>query len=83
MLFENRNFSWRVENTKTLLRKCQFCNNTAEQFVSAQIRGVSLGIIFTPPQTRLGIRDYYLTCPICNKYTKQISKNELECLKQE
>ena len=72
---------WKVNNTKTVKRKCSHCGNTSDHYVMGTLVGPALGFIFQPAKTKLGFRKYYLACPICNKISKQLSRAELEHLK--
>ena len=73
---------WKVNNTKTVTRKCLYCGNTGEHYVLARLVGPALGFIFQPAKTKLGFRKYYLVCPICHRISKELTKNELEYLKE-
>lgn len=72
---------WKVNRTKTVKKKCLYCNNTADHYVLGTLIGPALGFVFQPAKTKLGFRKYYLVCPICNRVSKVLSKIELEHLK--
>lgn len=73
---------WKVNNTKTKKIKCLHCGNTSDHYVTGTLVGPALGFIFQPAKTKLGFRKYYLTCPICNRVSKELSRSELEYLKK-
>ena len=73
---------WKVSNTKTKSIKCSHCGNTSEHYVMGTLVGPALGFIFQPAKTKLGFKKYYLTCPICNRVSKELSHSELEYLKK-
>ncbi len=76
-----RSNEWIVKNAKTVTKKCFYCNNTGEHYVIGRLIGPALGFIFQPAKTKLGFKKYYLVCPICNKISKELARNELEYLK--
>lgn len=80
-MWMSSNNSWKVPNTKTVEMTCNHCGNTSENYVMAELAGISLGFIFMPARTRIGFRRYYLVCNVCNKVNKRLSINEVQHLK--
>ena len=74
---------WKVDGMRTVRMKCPNCSNTTDHFVMGANTGFHLGFIFQSARTRLGIKKYFLTCPICRNMTKELTKSELEYLKKE
>ena len=42
---------WRVNNAKTVTKKCRYCGNTGEHYVLARLVGLALGFVFQPAKT--------------------------------
>jgi len=82
MFFFNGNNSWRIDNAKTVTKKCLNCNNTGEHYAIGCFSGLHIGFIFQPTSTRLGPKKYFLVCPVCGQPSKELSKLELEHLKK-
>lgn len=81
MWISSGNNSWKVKNTKTVKKICPHCGNTSQQYVMGELSGLNLGFIFMPAKTRIGKRNYYLVCSICNKASKELTRVEFDHLK--
>jgi len=73
--------AWRVDNSKTVTMKCPVCNNTGEHYMVGLVVGPNLGFIWMPNKYHLGYRKYWLSCPVCNKITKELTAAEAQALR--
>ena len=64
----------KYQNSKKI---CPHCGNTSQQYVMGQLSGLNLGFVFMPAKTRIGHRNYYLVCAVCNKASKNFQELSL------
>lgn len=67
--------SYKVEGSKTQKINCSKCNNDSSHELYAFPKGLQLGFIWIPQKYKLGLRKYYLKCPICDNLTGPVNKD--------
>ena len=60
--------------------QCPRCGNTSEHRVYIIPHGPQLGLVFLS-KPLLGLRKYYLTCPVCGGLTREITKEQALALR--
>jgi hypothetical protein len=66
---------YKVDGSKTQKITCHKCRNTSEHELFAFPKGIQLGFIWIPQKYKLGAREYYLKCPICDNLNGPVDKD--------
>lgn len=66
---------YKVDFAKTQKLNCKKCHNESEHELYGFPKGIQLGFIWIPQKYRLGAREYYLKCPICDQLTGPVNKS--------
>lgn len=74
--------TWKLEDTKTVELKCSHCSNTTSHFVCVAPHGVQFGIVFMKKPI-VGMKKYFLQCPICDNLSKEITREQAYALKDD
>jgi len=69
-----------VTNTKSVKMQCPHCGNESEHRACIDHK-FGVGIIFMKTPL-LSVKKYYLVCPICMNATQELSKEQVNALKQ-
>ncbi len=69
-----------VENTKTIKKHCDICDNESEHSICVEYYGPSVGLIFMS-KPLLSMKRYWLVCSICKQGNQEISKEQVEAYK--
>lgn len=72
---------YKIHSVKDQEILCDNCNNLSMHEVFAFPKGVQLKFIWMPQRLGVGLRDYYLKCPICDHLTKQLTLTEVNNMK--
>jgi len=70
-----------IENTKTVQKYCNICDNDSEHVICVEYYGPSVGLIFLS-KPLLSMKRYWLVCPICKQGDQEISKDQVEAYKK-
>lgn len=72
---------YKIHSAKDQEILCDNCNNLSMHEVFAFPKGVQLKFIWMPQRLGVGLRDYYLKCPICDNLTKQLTLTDVNNMK--
>lgn len=70
-----------INSAKTKEILCTNCKNLSDHEVFAFPKGLQLKFIWMPQRMGVGLRDYFLKCPICDNLTEQLTLADVNELK--
>ncbi len=79
MFFKSRN-GWFMKNANVEKIRCLNCGNTTDHAVYVNPYGPQVGFIFFS-KPLLSMKQYFLTCPVCSYFTKELTKEQAHSLR--